>query len=83
MQFKDNRIKLATEIFGSIKYIKVNSLEEKFYQKIDEKRQDELNILKKRQYMNMLFIFSFWSTPMFVINATFAYYILNGNNLDT
>jgi hypothetical protein len=80
---KDKRMKLSTEIFGSIKYVKVNALEEKFYHKIDEKRQEELGVLKKRQFLSQLFVFSFWSTPMFVINATFAYYILSGNDLDT
>ena len=31
-------MKWQTEVFGSIKYIKVNALEEKFYHRIDEKR---------------------------------------------
>ena len=76
-------MKLSTEIFGSIKYVKVNALEEKFYHKLDEKRQAELKVLKKRQFLSMLFVFSFWSTPMFVITATFACYIIIGNTLDT
>ena len=48
MQKKDKRMKLAAEIFSSIKYIKVNALEEKFYSKIDNDRQEELKILRKR-----------------------------------
>lgn len=35
-QEKDKRIKITTEIFNSIKFIKVNSWEEYFYDKVED-----------------------------------------------
>ena len=35
MKEKDKRIKVTTEIFNSIKFVKVNAWEEYFYDKLD------------------------------------------------
>lgn len=36
MKEKDKRIKITTEIFSSIKFVKVNAWEEYFYDKLNE-----------------------------------------------
>jgi hypothetical protein len=38
MTAKDERMKVTTEIFGAIKFIKANAWEEYFYNKLDTKR---------------------------------------------
>ena len=39
---KDERMKITTEIFNAIKFIKANAWEEYFYDKLDTKRNDEI-----------------------------------------
>ena len=39
---KDLRVKITTEIFSSIKFVKVNAWEEYFYDKLDAQREKEL-----------------------------------------
>lgn len=48
MTTKDNRIKCTNEIFGQIKFIKVNAWEEYFYDRLNVKREEELLWIKKR-----------------------------------
>ena len=48
MNYKDQRLMICSETFGSIKFIKANAFEEDFYDKIDNKREKELNIILKR-----------------------------------
>lgn len=46
MKDKDKRMKVTNEIFGQIKFIKVNAWEEFFYDRLDISRNKELNTLK-------------------------------------
>jgi hypothetical protein len=48
MKEKDKRIKITTEIFGTIKFVKVNAWEEYFYDKLNAQREKELAIYKKK-----------------------------------
>lgn len=48
MKEKDERMKISTEIFNAIKFIKSNAWEEYFYDKLDNKRKNELSLISKR-----------------------------------
>lgn len=78
---KDKRTKSANELFFSIKFIKLNALENFFIDKLAILRNKEMDILRRRFIFNGLSIMSVWMSPVLVVNATFAMYILMGNNL--
>ncbi|KAL4503360.1 hypothetical protein ABPG72_000966 [Tetrahymena utriculariae] len=81
MKEKDDRMKITTEIFNAIKFIKANAWEEYFYDKLDSKRQKELSFVARKFVCGGMSIFSLWITPMLIINATFAGYVLLGNEM--
>ncbi|EAS00380.2 ABC transporter C family protein (macronuclear) [Tetrahymena thermophila SB210] len=81
MKEKDDRMKITTEVFNAIKFIKANAWEEYFYDKLDLKRQKELSLVAKKFICGSMSIFSLWITPMLIINATFAGYVLLGNQM--
>ncbi|KAL4454971.1 hypothetical protein ABPG74_006353 [Tetrahymena malaccensis] len=81
MKEKDDRMKITTEIFNAIKFIKANAWEEYFYDKLDQKRQKELSFIARKFTCGTMSIFSLWITPMLIINATFAGYVLLGNEM--
>lgn len=82
MKEKDKRIKITNEVFSQIKFIKVNSWEENFYEKLDAARELELFWIKRKYWITLGQILSSWATPVFVINATFAWYTLVGNSIN-
>lgn len=81
MANKDKRTKCANEIFSSIKFIKVNALEEFFVEKLLEFRKKEDRSLKTNYTFSCLAILSVYLSPMLVLNATFGMFIGLGNNL--
>ena len=83
MKEKDKRIKVTTEIFNSIKFVKVNAWEEYFYDKLNAQREKELAIQRRRIYISIVQITSIWFTPVLVINVTFMYFIYLGSVLTT
>ena len=82
MKAKDKRTKGANELFSLIKFIKIKALEEFFISKLNTLRESEIAILRSRFLLNGLAIMSVWLSPVLVINATFAMFILLGNTLD-
>lgn len=81
MKDKDGRMKVTTEVFGQIKFIKVNAWEEFFYNKIDEKRKQEMATLRSRLLLVSFQVFISWMTSPLIINAVFAWYVLTDNDL--
>jgi ABC-type multidrug transport system fused ATPase/permease subunit len=79
---KDKRTKAANELFFSIKFIKMNALEDFFIKRLTALRDKEMAILMRRFAFQGLNIMSIWISPVLVVNATFAMYILMGNNLN-
>lgn len=75
MVAKDKRTKCANELFSSIKFIKMNALEEFFIGKLKVFRDHEMKILTTRFIYNGFSIMSIWMSPVLVVNATFAMYI--------
>lgn len=48
MKAKDERMKVTTEVFNAIKFIKANGWEEYFYDKLETKRQSELFYVSRK-----------------------------------
>ncbi|KAL4482732.1 hypothetical protein ABPG73_021392 [Tetrahymena malaccensis] len=80
-QEKDDRMKITTEIFNAIKFIKANAWEQYFYDKLDFKRQKELSFVAKKFKIGSVLVFFEWITPVLIINATFGSYVLLGNKM--
>ena len=79
LQEKDARMKVTQEILDIIRYIKINAIEKFFYNKVDEKRASEISFYKKKGFMDVLSIFTYWLSCPLIISATFYTYILLGN----
>ncbi|KAL3882083.1 hypothetical protein ACJMK2_028455 [Sinanodonta woodiana] len=75
MKYKDERVKLITEILNGIKILKLHAWEMSFRDKVKFIRDKELRILMKSCFLNAFMIFS-WNTAPFVVGlATFATYV--------
>lgn len=81
MKAKDDRTKQANELFSSIKFIKVNAFENYFIDKLLALREKEMQVLKSRFLIGCFNVLLLWLSPMLIINATFAMYVLLGNDL--
>lgn len=81
MKAKDERTKQANELFSSIKFIKVNAFENYFIEKLLGLREKEMTVLKSRFLIGCFNVLLLWLSPMLIINATFAMYVLLGNDL--
>ena len=81
MVHKDSRSKLMNEILAGIKILKVYAWEESFIAKVMGYRKKELTQLKNAMYLRACHEFIVNVTPMFVSCATFALYVLTGNEL--
>jgi hypothetical protein len=82
MKAKDKRTKSANELFSSIKFIKINALEDYFIKRLGDLREVEIKILRKRFILNGLSVMSVWMSPVLVVNATFALFIVLNGELD-
>lgn len=82
MTAKDKRTKCANELFSSIKFIKMNALEEFFIARLRKARDVEMKILRSRFMINGLSTISIWMSPVLVVNATFAMFIYLGNKIN-
>jgi hypothetical protein len=82
MKDKDKRIKITNELFGQIKFVKVNAWEEHFYDRLDRSREEELYWLRKKYEVGVGQVVSTWFTPVLVVNATFALFTLLGNEIN-
>ncbi|KAM3143255.1 hypothetical protein pb186bvf_004587 [Paramecium bursaria] len=81
MKDKDQRTKAANELFSNIKFIKINALEEYFYDKLQILRKKEVSSLRKRLYSSAANIFTVWLTPQMVLTFTFGLYVYLGHDL--
>ncbi|KAK3735282.1 hypothetical protein RRG08_060049, partial [Elysia crispata] len=76
MKFKDQRIKLMTEVLNGMKVLKLYAWEPSFQEKVEEIRREELKVLKNTAYLNACSTFFWTCAPFFVTLATFATYVL-------
>ena len=72
-------MKVTQEMLDIIRYIKINAIEKFFYEKVDEKRMEEIKYYKKKGLMDVFNIFTFWLACPLILSVTFTTYILLGN----
>lgn len=82
MKSKDGRVDVNSEVLGSMKVVKLQAWEEPFIERITNLRDTELKHLLQYIIANCLSIMLWSAVPLTVSLATFAAYVLSGNNLD-
>jgi hypothetical protein len=82
MKAKDIRVEVNSEILGSMKIVKLQAWEESFQKRILDLRDQELVHLLNYMIGNCTSTMIWNATPLLVALATFAAYILSGNQLD-
>ncbi|XP_015764594.1 PREDICTED: multidrug resistance-associated protein 1-like, partial [Acropora digitifera] len=81
MGAKDLRLKMMNEILNGIKVLKLYAWETSFMKTVSDLRNKELEHLKNASYLNASFAFTFTCAPFLVSLATFAIYVMTGNEL--
>ena len=76
---KDERMKVTEELLQIIKFIKINAMERFFINKVNRKREEELNLIKKNNITLSLVSFLYYASPSLIISITFLTYIALGN----
>ena len=81
MLYKDERVKLISEIIYGIRTIRMNTYENYFIERMDEVRQKELQALRGRKYLDAFCVYFWATTPVLISVLTFTTYTLLGNQL--
>lgn len=81
MLYKDERVKLVSEIIYGIRAIKMNTYEDYFVERMDEVRRKELRALRGRKYLDAFCVYFWATTPVLISVLTFNTYTLLGNQL--
>lgn len=68
MREKDARIKLMNEVLNGMKVLKLYGWEPPFQDKILDIRENELDVLKKTNYLNAISSFT-WSCAPFLVST--------------
>ena len=82
MKRKDERMNATTEVFNNIKMIKLYGWTETFEKRINEKRNSELEGIRKAYTMSTIIIWSLYFFPAMLTPVVFTTYIGLGNVLD-
>lgn len=75
MKYKDNRMKIMTEILNGIKILKLYAWEPSFQSQVEGIREQELQVMKKFAYLSSVSTFIFSCAPALVSLATFATFV--------
>ncbi|GMT36668.1 hypothetical protein PFISCL1PPCAC_27965 [Pristionchus fissidentatus] len=75
MKYKDERLKLMSEVLNGMKVLKLYAWEESMAKKILDIRQKEIGVLKKIAYLNALTSLSWACAPFLVAVLTFGVYV--------
>ncbi|KAF1745726.1 hypothetical protein GCK72_022173 [Caenorhabditis remanei] len=75
MKYKDERIKMMSEILNGMKVLKLYSWEKSMEQMVLEIREKELKVLKKLSYLNAGIVFSWICAPFMVSVISFVVYV--------
>ncbi|CAF4658113.1 unnamed protein product [Rotaria sp. Silwood1] len=81
MLYKDERVKLVSEIIYGIRSIKMNTYENYFIDRMNNIRQKELHALRGRKYLDAFCVYFWATTPVLISVLTFTTYTLFGNQL--
>ena len=82
MTSKDGRVDVNTEVLGAMKVVKLQAWEGPFIERITNLRENELKHLLKYIVAQCLSIMLWSAVPLTVSLATFAAYVISGNDLD-
>jgi ABC-type multidrug transport system fused ATPase/permease subunit len=83
MKAADLRMNLTTQVFNIIKTIKLYVWENVFLQKIQEKRNVELDFMKKKLRMQIWSNFTYWIADVVLYSVSIVFYNLIHNQMDT
>jgi ATP-binding cassette subfamily C (CFTR/MRP) protein 1 len=78
---RDERVELLTELLQGMKLIKLLGWEQQMADKLDEKRQEELQAIRTKVFLEAGSTIMWVGLPVFVNVATFTVYVLLGNEL--
>ena len=81
MLYKDERVKLVSEIIYGIRTIKMNAYENYFMNRMNVVREKELSALRGRKYLDAFCVYFWATTPVLISVLTFTTYTLLGNQL--
>jgi ATP-binding cassette subfamily C (CFTR/MRP) protein 10 len=81
MLYKDERVKLISEIIYGIRTIKMNTYEKYFIERMNTVRHKELRALRGRKYLDAFCVYFWATTPVLISVLTFTTYTLLGNQL--
>uniref|UniRef100_A0A8C4NL06 ABC-type glutathione-S-conjugate transporter n=1 Tax=Eptatretus burgeri TaxID=7764 RepID=A0A8C4NL06_EPTBU len=81
MRYKDERIKLMSEILNGIRVLKLHAWEPSFRDKVLAIRQHELRTLRSIAYLHAVSTFTWVCAPFLVALTTFAVFVLDQNNV--
>ena len=81
MLYKDERVKLISEIIFGIRTIKMNTYENYFIERMNDVRYKELRALRGRKYLDAFCVYFWATTPVLISVLTFTTYTLLGNQL--
>ncbi|KAF1745727.1 hypothetical protein GCK72_022174 [Caenorhabditis remanei] len=76
MKYKDERIKMMSEILNGMKVLKLYSWEKSMEKMVLEVREKEIRVLKKLSYLNAATTLSWACAPFLVAVLTFGLYVL-------
>lgn len=71
-------MKSTNQIFNNIKFIKVNSWQEYFYDKLQKLRALEIESYKMKLIIQAFSTFTVWLTPKMILVATFGTFVATG-----
>lgn len=74
-------MKVTEEMLEIIRFIKVNTIQKFFFNKLQEKRKKEVELYFKKGFTFVFVILIFWISCPLLVSATFITYILMGNTL--
>jgi len=83
MKAKDNRMKITTQLFNIIKFIKLYNWEKIFYEKVQKKRKIEIDLLKRIAKYNVFINVSHFSAHLLLSLISIIIYNIFNNNMDT
>ena len=83
MKAADLRMNLTTQVFNIIKTIKLYVWENVFLQKIQEKRNVELDFMKNKLRMQIWSNFTYWIADVVLYSVSIVFYNLIHNQMDT
>ncbi|KAH6942211.1 hypothetical protein HPB50_001780 [Hyalomma asiaticum] len=81
MAFKDERIKLMSEVLWGMRMIKMHAWEALFQERVASIRQKEVTFLRQRKYLDALCVFFWVVTPVLMSVLSFITYVLLGHRL--